>query len=202
MKRSSLTKHATLHWIGACLHANITRKKVWYFSLNATNTESVLFVYLAFISTFTHNNYYCEVQGRIEIFCFTSFFLQMMAEFFAASQAHDGFFLNLSMSLLKLCQPFMDPSSSKLLKINPKYCAVTVDSNMMAHEKSGAHVLDLASETRLVVPPDEEHITFKSTPEFGFVTECFFMTHHCLHLGTWVVCTVGLSRQWYIQTKW
>ena len=108
----------------------------------------------------------------------------MMAEFFVASQAHDGFFLNLSMSLLKLCQPFMDPSSSKLLKINPKYCAVTVDSNTMAHEKSGVHVLDLASETRLVVPPDEEHITFKSTPEFGFVTECFFMTHHCLHLGT------------------
>lgn len=139
MKRSNLTKHATLHWIGACLHANITRKK-------------------------------------------------MMAEFFAASQAHDGFFLNLSMSLLKLSQPFMDPSSSKLLKINPKYCAVTVDRNMMAHEKSGVHVLDLASETRLVVPPDEEHITFKSTPEFGFVTECFFMTHHCLHLGLWKVC--------------
>ena len=30
MKRSSLTKHQVLHWIGACLHGNITRKKVNY----------------------------------------------------------------------------------------------------------------------------------------------------------------------------
>ena len=28
MKRSNLTKHQVLHWFGACLHGNITRKKV------------------------------------------------------------------------------------------------------------------------------------------------------------------------------
>ena len=147
-----------------------------------TQNPSCLFIWP--LSVPLHIIIIVKCRAGSNYLCFTSFFLQMMAEFFAASQAHDGFFLNLSMSLLKLCQPFMDPSSSKLLKINPKYCAVTVDSNTMAHEKSGVHVLDLASETRLVVPPDEEHITFKSTPEFGFVTECFFMTHHCLHLGT------------------
>ena len=111
----------------------------------------------------------------------------MMAEYFATTQAHDGFFLNLSTLLLKLCQPFMDPSSHKLLKINPKYCAVTVGSNAIAQETTGLHVIGLDSETRLVLPPDEEHITLKITPAFGFVTECFFMTHHCLHLGEWLM---------------
>ena len=28
-----------------------------------------------------------------------------------------------------------------------------------------------------------EPIILKVTPSFGFVTECFFMTHHCLNLG-------------------
>lgn len=28
IKRSNLTKHQVLHWFGACLHGNITRKKV------------------------------------------------------------------------------------------------------------------------------------------------------------------------------
>lgn len=138
-RRSSLTKHRVLHWIGACLHANITRKK-------------------------------------------------MMAEFFATSQAHDGFFLNLSTLLLKLCQPFTDPSSPKLLKIDPRYCAVTISSDAIGLENTALHVVGLDSETRLVLPPDEEHITLKNTPAFGFVTECFFMTHHCLHLGLWKVC--------------
>lgn len=107
----------------------------------------------------------------------------MMAEFFATSQAHDGFFLNLSTLLLKLCQPFTDPSSPKLLKIDPRYCAVTISSDAIGLENTALHVVGLDSETRLVLPPDEEHITLKNTPAFGFVTECFFMTHHCLHLG-------------------
>ncbi|KAJ7373174.1 Ubiquitin conjugation factor E4 A [Desmophyllum pertusum] len=140
MKRSSLTKHQVLHWIGACLHGNITRKK-------------------------------------------------MMAEIFATTQAQDGFFLNLSTLLLKMCQPFMDPCSPKLLKINPQYCALDVSIDGIAHEATGLHVVGLDGETRLVVPPDEEHITLRITrPAFGFVTECFFMTHHCLNLGLWKVC--------------
>ncbi|KAL9957844.1 hypothetical protein ACROYT_G034792 [Oculina patagonica] len=139
MKRSSLSKHQVLHWIGACLYGNVTRKK-------------------------------------------------MMAEFFATTQAQDGFFLNLSTLLLKMCQPFMDPSSPKLLKINPQYCAVKVGIESITQEDTGLHVIGLDGETRLVVPPDEEHITLQITPAFGFVTECFFMTHHCLHLGLWKVC--------------
>lgn len=139
MKKSSFAKHQVLYWIGACLHGNITRKK-------------------------------------------------MMAEFFATTQAQDGFFLNLSTLLLKMCQPFMDPCSPKLLKINPQYCAVKVSFDSIAQEGTALHVVGLDGETRLVVPPDEEDNTLRITPGFGFVTECFFMTHHCLNLGLWKVC--------------
>ena len=34
--------------------------------------------------------------------------------------AGDGFFLNFGMVLLSLCQPILDPKSSKLMKINPR----------------------------------------------------------------------------------
>ena len=109
-----------------------------------------------------------------------------MFEFLATSQAEDGFFLNLSTLLLKMCQPFMDPLSPKLLKINPQYCAVPVGSDAIGQESTGLHVVGLDSETRLVAPPDEEQITLKITKTFGFVTECFFMTHHCLSIGKWM----------------
>lgn len=85
----------------------------------------------------------------------TLLFLQMMAEFFATTQAQDGFFLNLSTLLLKMCQPFMDPCSPKLLKINPQYCAVNVGVDGIAQEDTGLHVIGLDGETRLVIPPDE-----------------------------------------------
>jgi len=86
----------------------------------------------------------------------------MMAEFFATAQAQDGFFLNLSTLLLKLCQPFMDPCSPKLLKINPQYCAVNVGVDGIAQEDTGLHVVGLDGETRLVVPPDEGETLYSS----------------------------------------
>ena len=85
----------------------------------------------------------------------------MMAEFFATTQAQDGFFLNLSTLLLKMCQPFMDPCSPKLLKINPQYCAVNVGVDGIAKEDTGLHVVGLEGETRLVVPPDEGETLFR-----------------------------------------
>ena len=90
------------------------------------------------------------------------FFSQMMAEFFATTQAQDGFFLNLSTLLLKICQPFMDPCSPKLLKINPQYCAVNVGVEEIAQEDTGLHVVGLDGETRLVVPPDEGQTLYAS----------------------------------------
>ena len=127
---------------------------------------------------------YCRSRFK---FCFIlSQMVSQMFEFLATSQAEDGFFLNLSTLLLKMCQRFMDPLSPKLLKINPQYCAVPVGSNAIGQESTGLHVVGLDSETRLVAPPDEEQITLKMTNTFGFVTECFFMTHHCLSIGKWM----------------
>ena len=83
-----------------------------------------------------------------------------MGELFADRQAQDGFFLNLSTLLLKMCQPFMDPSSPKLLKINPQYCAVTTTADSIGRKDAGLHVVGLDKETRLVVPPDEGEDSF------------------------------------------
>ena len=43
-------------------------------------------------------------------------------------------------------------------------------------------IKDPGSNLRLIICL-AEHITLRVTPAFGFVTECFFMTHHCLNLG-------------------
>jgi ubiquitin conjugation factor E4 A len=37
----------------------------------------------------------------------------------------DGFFLNLSSVLVRLCQPLSEPCSAKLLKLQPTYCQAT-----------------------------------------------------------------------------
>ena len=79
----------------------------------------------------------------------------MMSELFAASQAGDGFFLNLGTVLLKGCRPFLDPKSPKLLRINPQYCAVSTTIDAIAEEDTGVHTVGLDKETRLVTPPSE-----------------------------------------------
>ena len=78
----------------------------------------------------------------------------MMSELFQTAHAQDGFFLNLGIIMLKVCQPFMDPCSPKLLKINPQYCAVATNVDSITSENTGLHVVGLETETRLVVPPD------------------------------------------------
>ena len=100
-----------------------------------------------------------------------------MAEFFATTQAQDGFFLNLSTLLLKICQPFMDPCSPKLLKINPQYCAVNVSVDGIAQEDTGLHVIGLDGETRLVVPPDEGE-----TPQGSLSLQYLPPWHKWIHL--------------------
>ena len=37
----------------------------------------------------------------------------------------DGFFMNLLSVLLRLCKPFCEPGSTKLLKVQPTYCLAT-----------------------------------------------------------------------------
>ena len=79
----------------------------------------------------------------------------MMAELFETAHAQDGFFLNLSLIMLKLCMPFMDPASPKLLKIDPCYCAVETSVNSISNEETSVHVVGMEAETRLTLLENE-----------------------------------------------
>lgn len=54
----------------------------------------------------------------------TKIWANQMPEIFFQMYASDAFFLNLGAALLKLCQPFCKPRSSRLLTFNPTYCAL------------------------------------------------------------------------------
>ena len=57
---------------------------------------------------------------------------QMMPQLFDSTYCSDGFFLNLSLVLLRLCIPFSEPRSPKLLRIQPTYCLATVSDRTTA----------------------------------------------------------------------
>lgn len=63
--------------------------------------------------------------------------------------ARDGFFLNLSAVLVRLCAPFMIISSPKLLKIDPRIC-ITKQNTTSAR---GIFRLNLHDETKLANQP-------------------------------------------------
>ena len=63
--------------------------------------------------------------------------------------ASDGFFLNLGYVLLSLCQPFLDPQSPKLVKIDPRYCIATATVDTISQEDTTVHLCGLLSETKL-----------------------------------------------------
>ncbi|KAL3875775.1 hypothetical protein ACJMK2_033692 [Sinanodonta woodiana] len=92
----------------------------------------------------------------------------------------DGFALNLCYVMLKLCQPFSEPLSPKLMKIQPSYSCVTVSDDDQAREK-GVHALGLLKETSLVPREGLEKLAEENS--YNFITECFFLTQQCLNLG-------------------
>ncbi|XP_046484062.1 ubiquitin conjugation factor E4 A [Neodiprion pinetum] len=97
----------------------------------------------------------------------------------------DGFMLNLSSILLRLCQPFCTKlNDSKLLKIDPTYCSVEAQ-NEEESKTRGLHAKGLSGETCLIPIPEGE--TRPAAETFGFVTECFYLTHRALDLGYRVV---------------
>lgn len=90
----------------------------------------------------------------------------------------DGFMLNLSSVLLKLCKPFCKPYSPKLLKVDPRFCVnIPEKSSGIFHQE---YLKNLRSETTLVSRSlDLESVQI----EFNFMTECFYATHKALQLG-------------------
>ncbi|XP_067133365.1 ubiquitin conjugation factor E4 A [Centruroides vittatus] len=108
-----------------------------------------------------------------------------LPEIFGIVQSSDGFMLNFGAVLLKLCSPFSQPFSPKLLKINPTYCAARALNNEDARERS-IHLKDLNKET-FVIPSEENELPDVRNTKYNFPTECFFATHRALALGFHVV---------------
>lgn len=108
-----------------------------------------------------------------------------LPEIFGIIQSSDGFMLNFGAVLLKLCKPFSDPFSPKLLKINPTYCGAQALNDKDALERC-IHLKDLNKET-FVIPAEENNMPDVQNVKYNFPTECFFATHRALTLGFHVV---------------
>ncbi|KAF9974459.1 hypothetical protein BGZ73_002117 [Actinomortierella ambigua] len=95
-----------------------------------------------------------------------------------ATVSGDGFILNISEVLLKLCDPFMDANYSKVDKIATEYF------------KSTASKVDISKETRIasnkeVVDNYMKHAV--STPG-NFISDVFFLTLAFHHIGISRIC--------------
>jgi len=91
------------------------------------------------------------------------------------STSSDGFLANLSSLLLKFCKPFLDIRSDKLKRIDPTYFLLTDRIDMSDATK-------IAATSEQVQKFKEECLT-KEVKKPSFITECFFLTLRCLHLG-------------------
>lgn len=103
----------------------------------------------------------------------------------------DGFMVNLSSILLRLCQPFLSHKvTPSLLKIDPTFCAAKITDKEEA-KKRNSHMHDLHSETCLL--PTEEGEDRIVSESFNFVTECFFLAQKSLDLG-FRVCVEKINK--------
>lgn len=110
--------------------------------------------------------------------------------FLGNSTVSDGFMLNLSSVLLRLCQPFISDSSSKILKIDPTYCAAKIHSEEEAQIRN-VHMRDLHSETCFL--PAEDGEGRPVSENFNFITECYFLAEKSCDLG-FRVCVEKLMK--------
>ncbi|XP_014666831.1 PREDICTED: ubiquitin conjugation factor E4 A-like [Priapulus caudatus] len=101
--------------------------------------------------------------------------------------ASDGFLLNLTNVLLRLCKPFAEPMSQKLLRIDLSYRMAVASSDQDAKER-GIHMRGLAKETCLIPAAEGDNNNGDTTQvRYNFSTECFFMAHYSFYLGFQVV---------------
>ncbi|KAG5320999.1 UBE4A factor, partial [Pseudoatta argentina] len=97
----------------------------------------------------------------------------------------DGFMLNVGNVLLRLCQPFCTKlNDAKVPKIDPTYCSAEANNETESLQR-GIHMKGLSSETCLIPTPEGENRPMSDS--FGFITECFFLTHRALDLGYRVI---------------
>ncbi|KAH9157617.1 hypothetical protein AeRB84_000553 [Aphanomyces euteiches] len=87
-----------------------------------------------------------------------------------------GMLINLNVVLLRLCGPFLPPSTKHSL-IDPTY--LTVRPNTLFPEDT----------TKLVPSTNQPLANSKSLTDFNFITQCFYLTVRATHLGP--VSTIG-----------
>uniref|UniRef100_A0A8C8YNK4 Ubiquitin conjugation factor E4 n=1 Tax=Prolemur simus TaxID=1328070 RepID=A0A8C8YNK4_PROSS len=108
----------------------------------------------------------------------TKIWANQMPEIFFQMYASDAFFLNLGAALLKLCQPFCKPRSSRLLTFNPTYCALK-ELNDEERKIKNVHMRGLDKETCLIPTVQEP----KFPQNYNLVTENLALTEYTLYLG-------------------
>ncbi|XP_021564390.1 ubiquitin conjugation factor E4 A isoform X2 [Carlito syrichta] len=108
----------------------------------------------------------------------TKIWANQMPEIFFQMYASDAFFLNLGAALLKLCQPFCKPRSSRLLTFNPTYCAMK-ELNDEERKIKNVHMRGLDKETCLIPAVQEP----KFPQNYNLVTENLALTEYTLYLG-------------------
>ncbi|XP_044113874.1 ubiquitin conjugation factor E4 A [Neovison vison] len=108
----------------------------------------------------------------------TKIWANQMPEIFFQMYASDAFFLNLGAALLKLCQPFCKPRSSRLLTFNPTYCALK-ELNDEERKIKNVHMRGLDKETCLIPAMQEP----KFPQNYNLVTENLVLTEYTLYLG-------------------
>eukprot|EP01113_Clastostelium_recurvatum_P014474 TRINITY_DN1788_c0_g1_i3.p1 TRINITY_DN1788_c0_g1~~TRINITY_DN1788_c0_g1_i3.p1 ORF type:complete len:1204 (-),score=380.22 TRINITY_DN1788_c0_g1_i3:63-3674(-) len=132
----------------------------------------------------------------------------------------DGFMVNLSTVLLKLCEPFLDPAFAKVDSIDSGYFVassrmdLSKDTKLAATSDETASWIDVRNPSRAqnwrvqqqmqsgglnaapaaagaapgspaAAPgsPARASASDTSVPAPNFITECFFLTMRCMHLG-------------------
>uniref|UniRef100_A0A8C0DCX8 Ubiquitin conjugation factor E4 n=1 Tax=Balaenoptera musculus TaxID=9771 RepID=A0A8C0DCX8_BALMU len=108
----------------------------------------------------------------------TKIWANQMPEIFFQMYASDAFFLNLGAALLKLCQPFCKPRSSRLLTFNPTYCALK-ELNDEERKIKNVHMRGLDKETCLIPAVREPEFP----QNYNLVTENLVLTEYTLYLG-------------------
>jgi len=100
----------------------------------------------------------------------------------------DGFLVFLLNVLLNFCKPFMDPKTSKVSMIQTTYCPLS-------------HRYDFSKQPKLAQFSDVD-LNFGEVPSFNFITETFFTTLYCVHVGLMPTITHYTSiLQAYNQTQ-
>ncbi|KDO32860.1 hypothetical protein SPRG_02553 [Saprolegnia parasitica CBS 223.65] len=88
----------------------------------------------------------------------------------AALTSTAGLLMNLSVVLLRLCGPFLPPTSTKHSLIDPTFLAAVPNP------------IFPADSTKLVVA-ESAASTAKTLSDFNFITQCFYLTVESVHLG-------------------